>query len=410
MCPLRIVTLGCRLNVYESEIMKALAESVVPENTIIVHTCSITAEAERQSRQTIRSLRKKNPDAYIIVAGCAVQANPRAFAAMPEVDRVLDNKQKMRAEQFCPHDHEQRTEENKRQEELPRPAFEGRAKAFIRVQTGCNHYCSYCIVPSLRGKSQSDVPSIILDQIRHVLDRGCKEVVLTGVDIASYSHSDVSSLAGLVRHILAEVPQLERLGISSLDPANFSDELVSCFSDTKRLLPHVHLSIQSGDDEVLSRMRRRHTRQDVIALCNNLRRTCPHMTFGADFIVGFPGETDAQFQNTLDLVSTCGITFLHVFPFSPRPNTLASQWPRLSKDVVRLRTQTLRDLGASLCRDFFEQQIGKETFVLVETQKGEGHSEAFAPVVLSRPFSPGTIVRGFVSGHTDTHLIVTPCE
>jgi len=387
----RVVTFGCRLNTYESEVMKAHAEKAGLENAIVFNTCAVTSEAVRQARQAIRKARRENPDARIIVTGCAAQVNPGEFAGMPEVNLVLGNAEKMKAENW---------HAGLGAETGPRiivndimsvretaghlvQGFEGRARAFVQVQNGCDHRCTFCIIPYGRGPSRSVPAGEIVDQIRLLVGNGYREIVLTGVDMTSYG-SDLPgqpSLGNLARRILRLVPELERLRLSSIDSIEADDELMRLIAEEERLMPHLHLSLQAGDNMILKRMKRRHSREDSIRFCEEARRLRPDIVFGADFIAGFPTETDAMFENTLRLVDECGLTWLHVFPFSPRPGTPAARMPQLERGIVKARAELLRARGAERVAAHLDAGLGLTRPVLMETET-LGRTHQFTPVRL----------------------------
>lgn len=341
-----VVTLGCRINSYESEVLKEKLAGL--DNLIIINTCAVTGEAERQCRQTIRKLRKQNPDARIIVTGCAAQIAPQKFAAMPEVDLVLGNKEKTEISKYLEMPLTEKTIvgdifDYDSYDRYLITGFEGRHRAFVQIQQGCNHRCTYCIVPYARGNNRSVAEADIISQIRELLNQGFKEICLTGVDACSYQ----PSFSGLVRHILEQIPELPSLQFGSLDPAALDTEFIELVKNYPNILPHFHLSVQSGDNMILKRMKRRHSREDVINLCHNIRAVRPEATFGSDFICGFPTETDEQFQNTVKLVHEAGITRLHVFPYSERSGTPAALMPQVPVDIRRERAKILREQGES---------------------------------------------------------------
>lgn len=340
----QIVTLGCRINSYESEVLKEKLSCL--DNLIIVNTCAVTGEAERQCRQTIRKLRRENPDARIVVTGCAAQVAPQKFAEMPEVDLVLGNREKAEIEKYISAPLEEKTIVGDifnydSYDKYLITGFEGRQRAFVQIQQGCNHRCTYCIVPYARGNNRSVAEDEILRQIRELLEQGFEEICLTGVDACSYQ----PSFSGLVRKILETFPHLPSLQFGSLDPAALDDDFIELVKKYANIHPHVHFSIQSGDNMILKRMKRRHTREDVINLCAKIRAVRPDATFGSDFICGFPTETDEQFQNTVNLVREAGITRLHVFPYSERSGTPAALMPQVPVEVRRERARILREQG-----------------------------------------------------------------
>lgn len=342
-----VITLGCRINSYESEVFKEKLSEL--DNVIIVNTCAVTGEAERQCRQTIRKLRKSNPAARIIVTGCAAQVNPKKFAAMPEVDLVLGNKEKAEIEKYIKGDITEKSIVGDifKYEDYDRyliTGFEGRQRAFVQVQQGCDHRCTYCIVPYARGNNRSVAQEDIITQIRELLAQGFEEICLTGVDACSYQ----PSFSGLVKHILEQIPELPSLQFGSLDPAAVDDEFIALIGKYKNIHPHFHLSIQSGDNMILKRMRRRHTHEDVIRLCTKIRTLRPEATFGSDFICGFPTETDENFANTCKLVDEAGISKLHVFPYSERPGTPAALMPQVPVETRKERARILREKGEAV--------------------------------------------------------------
>jgi threonylcarbamoyladenosine tRNA methylthiotransferase MtaB len=400
--PTEIVTFGCRLNTYESEVMKDHAEKAGLEGAIVFNTCAVTAEAVRQARQAIRKARREHPDARIIVTGCAAQVAPQNFAAMPEVDLVLGNAEKMKAESWQPalalHTNERiRVNDIMSVRETAGhlvQGLEGRARAFVQVQNGCDHRCTFCIIPYARGNSRSVTAGEIVTQVRTLVENGYREVVLTGVDITSYG-SDFPgrpSLGNLARRILKLVPELQRLRLSSIDSIEVDDELMRLIAEEERLMPHLHLSLQSGDDMILKRMKRRHLRADSIRFCQEARRLRPDIVFGADFIAGFPTETDEMFENTVRLVDECGLTWLHVFPFSPRPGTPAARMPQVDRGLIKRRAERLRLKGVERVGRHLDQWLGQTCPVLMETEN-LGRTHQFTPVRTSDARAhPGEIV------------------
>src|SRR3984885_8778820 len=358
-----VVTFGCRLNAAESEVIRREAERAGFSDTIVVNTCAVTAEAVRQARQTIRALRRDRPQAKIVVTGCAAQTEPETFAAMAEADRVLGNAEKLSAAGWA------QARAAFGVADAPKALvndimavketaahlvenFAGRTRAFVQVQNGCDHRCTFCIIPYGRGNSRSVPMGAVVEDARRLAAGGYREIVLTGVDITSYGGDlpGAPKLGTLVKQILKHVPELKRLRLSSIDSVEADRDLLDALASEPRLMPHLHLSLQSGDDLILKRMKRRHTRHDAIAFCDTVRRLRPDTVFGADLLAGFPTETDGMFQNTLDLVEECGLTHLHVFPFSPRPDTPAARMPQLPRDVVKERARRLRERGALALR------------------------------------------------------------
>lgn len=393
-----IVTFGCRLNAYESEVIRGHETLAGRDNVVVVNTCAVTTEAERQARQAIRKLRRERPEAEIVVTGCAAQISPDAWAGMPEVSRVIGNREKLEPAAFLLGRNEPVLVDDIM--EVRETAghliegFDGRARAFLQVQNGCDHRCTFCIIPYGRGNSRSAPIGQVVDEARKLIAQGVKEIVLTGVDITSYGPDlpGRPTLGQLCRRLLASVPQLERLRLSSIDPAEVDDDLWRLIADEPRLMPHLHLSVQAGDDMILKRMKRRHSRSDVIRLTERARGLRPDMVFGADLIAGFPTETDEMFRNTLDLVTEAGLTWLHVFPYSERPGTPAVKMPAVEKTVRKERAAILRDAGAMAANIHLSRQIGEPVEVLVE-RDSRGHSPHFATVKLNRTAEPGTLVR-----------------
>ncbi|PPR20722.1 MAG: Threonylcarbamoyladenosine tRNA methylthiotransferase MtaB [Alphaproteobacteria bacterium MarineAlpha10_Bin3] len=404
-----IVTFGCRLNAFESQVIRDHAASL--DNAIIFNTCAVTAEAERQARQAIRRARRARPDAQIIVTGCAAQANTAAFAAMPEVDRVLGNSEKLRADSYKDGARIQVGDIMQAREIAGHliEGFEGRARAFVQVQQGCDHRCTFCIIPFGRGNSRSVPVGDIVAQTRRLVENGYREIVLTGVDITSYGANlpGRPGLGQMARRLLKLVPELPRLRISSIDCIEIDADLMNLIADEPRLMPHLHLSLQSGDDMILKRMKRRHGRADAIAVCRAIRNARPDIVLGADLIAGFPTETDANFQRSLDLIGECGLTWLHVFPYSPRPGTPAARMPAVPKSLRRERAKRLRDAGAAAVEAFLDARIGRDADVLVESD-GIGRTEHYAPIRADHGLTEGAIARLRVTGRSGGILTGRP--
>jgi len=396
-----VVTFGCRLNIVESEIIRRVAAD---HDAVVVNTCAVTAEAVRQARQAIRRLGRERSDRRIVVTGCAVQSSPAMFAAMPEVDRVLGNEEKLDAAAW---------------RDGPRvavgdimaaramkahrvDALDGHTRAFVQVQNGCDHRCTFCIIPFGRGNSRSLPVADVLAQVRGLVDRGYREVVLTGVDITSYADGALR-LGALVKRILHEIPGLARLRLSSIDSVEVDDDLLDAIATEARLMPHLHLSLQHGDDLILKRMKRRHSRAQVV-FCDTVRRLRPDVAFGADIIAGFPTETEDMFRRSLELVEDCGLTQLHVFPFSARPGTPAARMPFVDRAVVRERARQLREKGAAALIRHLAAQIGAERRVLTE-RGGIGRTEQFTPVRLAAPSAPGLLLDLAIAGHDGRQLL-----
>lgn len=394
--PVQIVTFGCRLNAYESAAMQEM--SGLPDNIVIVNTCAVTGEAERQCRQAIRKLRREHPDAYLVVTGCAAQVHPEVYAQMPEVDRVLGNREKLNAENFNPEkpDVLAADPDTSVDFEPPEPVFfDGRCRAFIQIQQGCDNHCTFCVVPQARGKSVYLPAQKILNHARKLVDQGYAEIGLTGVDITDYP-----DFAKLVE-ALTKISGLQRLRLGSLDPACVHDDLISLFARSDILQPHVHLSAQSGDNMILKRMARRHTREDILTLCRKLRAARPDIVFGADFITGFPTETEAMFHNTLDLAETAGLTHLHVFPYSVRPGTPAAKMPQVPVPARKERAKMLREAGERLLFKYMEGRIGQTAVVLYETDQ-KGLCEHYLNVHVAGSFKAGDFIPVRLTGIMQT--------
>ncbi|MBP6011555.1 MAG: tRNA (N(6)-L-threonylcarbamoyladenosine(37)-C(2))-methylthiotransferase MtaB [Alphaproteobacteria bacterium] len=397
-----VLTLGCRLNAYESEVIRDKARAAGLDNAVIVNTCAVTAEAVRQARQEIRKARKANPTARVIVTGCAAQTEPQTFAAMPEVDQVLGNADKLEAHAYAFDAVRERVQVNdimavRETASHLIAGFDGRARAFVQVQNGCDHRCTFCIIPYGRGPSRSVGVGEVVQQIRLLVEQGINEVVLTGVDITAYGADlpGAPRLGSLVEKILTLVPGLARLRLSSLDVAECDERLMELFVSEVRLMPHLHLSLQAGHDMILKRMKRRHTTAQAVAFCDAIRARRRDVVFGADFIAGFPTETDEMFEATLEHARACGLTYLHVFPFSARERTPAARMPQLPGNIVKARAARLRALGAEAVSRHLASLAGLDMEVLVE--KGDlGRSPTFAPVKLQRGYAGGSLVRARV--------------
>ena len=396
----RIITLGCRLNAYESEVMRAHAGAAGLDDAVIVNTCAVTAEAVRQAAQAIRKVRRESPAARIIVTGCAAQIEPQRFAGMPEVDAVLGNAEKIKPETFrglsladSPRVQVDDIMSVRETAHAMIAGFGSRARAYVEVQNGCDHRCTFCIIPYGRGPSRSVPAGEVVAQVRRLVEAGYPEVVLTGVDITSYGADlpGAMTLGRLVRHILRRVPELKRLRLSSIDQVEADTHLLDAIAEEARLMPHLHLSLQSGDDMILKRMKRRHARADAVRFCNQARRLRPDMVFGADFIAGFPTETEAMFQGSLDLVEECGLTYLHVFPFSPRAGTPAARMPQVSGRETKARARRLRERGERALVAYLHTEVGREVELLME-RKGLGRTPGFAEVALDGPAEVRSLV------------------
>jgi threonylcarbamoyladenosine tRNA methylthiotransferase MtaB len=417
MSEARIVTFGCRLNVYESEVMRAKIDESGLKDAIVFNTCAVTAEATRQARQAIRKARRDNPHARIIVTGCAAQIDPQSFAQMSEVDLVLGNEEKLKAESFVDAfglGGEERVRVNdimsvRETASHMLDGFSERTRAFVQIQNGCDHRCTFCVIPFGRGNSRSVPAGEAVEQVRRLVANGYGELVLSGVDITSWGNDlpGKPKLGNLVRRMLKLVPELKRLRLSSIDSIEADEELVQAFAEEERLMPHVHLSLQSGDDMILKRMKRRHSRRDSITFCERLRALRPDITFGADIIAGFPTETEAMFDNSLRLADECDLTYLHVFPFSARPGTPAARMPQLEKTLIKERAGRLRAKGERRLHDFLAREVGAKRSVLVETEE-RGRTEHYAPVRFAQTMRPGAIITATVTRHGPGHLEVRP--
>ncbi|MCC6918531.1 MAG: tRNA (N(6)-L-threonylcarbamoyladenosine(37)-C(2))-methylthiotransferase MtaB [Alphaproteobacteria bacterium] len=396
--PVEIVTFGCRLNAYESEAMKGRAAEAGLGDAVIVNTCAVTNEAVRQARQTIRKLKREAPERAIIVTGCAAQTEPGTFADMPEVARVIGNAEKMTVSAYAFDAAHERVRVNDIFELKETGAhlidgFGDRARAFVQVQNGCDHRCTFCIIPYGRGNSRSVPMGDVVEQVRRLARNGTAEVVLTGVDITSFGADlpGTPKLGDLVQKILKLVPELKRLRLSSLDAVEADPALLRAIAEEERLMPHLHVSLQAGDDMILKRMKRRHSRADAIRFCAELRRLRPDVAFGADLIAGFPTETDAMFANTLDLVDECGLAYLHVFPFSPRKGTPAARMPQLGAGIAKARAAELRAAGDAALARHLKRHEGTMQDVLIE-KPGFGRLKDFSPVAFTGPGGAGDIV------------------
>lgn len=421
--PVEVVSFGCRLNALDSASAKAMAGAAGLENAVIVNTCAVTAEAVKQARQTIRRLKREAPTRRIIVTGCAAQTEPGRFAAMGEVDRVLGNAEKtapeawratraaldfglgseakivvgdiMAVRETAPH-----------LLDGPADTIEGHTRAFVQVQDGCDHRCTFCVIPYGRGNSRSVPMGAVVARVRELVEQGTREIVLTGVDLTSYGAGlpGAPRLGTLVRTLLRHVPDLPRLRLSSLDSVEVDDELMRALAEEERLMPHLHLSLQAGDDLILKRMKRRHSRQDAIGFCRALRQARPDVVFGADLIAGFPTESETAFRASLDLVDSCGLTHLHVFPFSPRPGTPAARMPAVYPALVKERARRLREKGAQALLRHLAAEVGARREVLAE-RGGLARTKSFTPVRLASALAPGTLTQIRIAGHDGVRLI-----
>lgn len=415
---LKLSTLGCRLNAYETEAMRELATSSGLKDTVIINTCAVTAEAVRKSKQEVRKLRKENPNAKMIVTGCAAQIDPNNFANMAEVDFVIGNSEKMIKEtwsQFS-ENNDFGTEKIKVDDIMSVnetaghliDGFGSRSRAYVQVQNGCDHRCTFCIIPFGRGNSRSVPAGVIVDQTKRLVDKGFNEVVLTGVDLTSWGADLPNSpkLGDLIMQILKLVPDLSRLRISSIDSIEVDENLMQAIATEKRLMPHLHLSLQHGDDLILKRMKRRHSRNDAIKFCEEARKVRPEITFGADIIAGFPTESDEHFENSVNLIKDCGLTWLHIFPYSPREGTPAARMPQVNGNQIKRRAAVLRGLGAKQIQSHLSSQLGKDHRILMENSF-MGRTEQFTEVKFDKEQVEGSIVLGKITNANEKQLFAT---
>jgi len=415
MSDIGIITFGCRLNAYESEVMLEHANAAGLRDAVIVNTCAVTAEAVRQARQAIRKARRERPNAKIVVTGCAAQIDPSRFAAMDEVDHVIGNQEKMECQTFAglAGGATERVVVNDIMsvKETAGHLIEGfgsRARAYVQIQNGCDHRCTFCIIPFGRGPSRSVPAGEVVAQVRRLIEKGYAEVVLTGVDITAYG-ADLPgemTLGKLVRKVLNLVPELPRLRLSSIDSVEADPTLLAAIAEEERLMPHLHLSLQSGDDLTLKRMKRRHARADSVRFCEAMRSVRPDMVFGADLIAGFPTETETMFRNSLSLVDECGLTFLHVFPFSAREGTPAARMPQVNGRTIARRASELRDKGVAALKSHLAAAKGCRIQVLMESPD-HGRSIDFTPVRLDAHTDAGALVDAVVAGDDGSALLAT---
>jgi threonylcarbamoyladenosine tRNA methylthiotransferase MtaB len=407
-----VVTFGCRLNAYESEGIRQRAAADGLADAVVFNTCAVTGEAVRQARQAIRKARRERPGARLIVTGCAAQIDPAAFAAMPEVDLVLGNAEKSAPGALLESTARIRVNDIMSVTETAGHLAGGlqeRARAYVEVQNGCDHRCTFCIIPYGRGNSRSVPAGTIVDQVRNLAAAGYAEVVLTGVDLTSWGADlpGAPTLGQLVSRILKLVPELPRLRLSSIDAAEIDADLMRCLAEEERLMPYLHLSLQAGDDMILKRMKRRHLRADALGLIAAVRAVRPDTAFGADLIAGFPTETDEAFENTLSLVEEAGLSFLHVFPYSPRPGTPAARMPAVPRPVVKARAARLRAAGDTALARHLDRQIGRRVRALVE-KPGTARAEDFTEIAYTGDAAPGSVITGVVASHDGRRAILEP--
>lgn len=411
----QVITLGCRLNTYESQVIQDLASQAGIANTVFINTCAVTSEAERQARQTIRKMYRANPDVKIVVTGCSAQINPAQYQQMPEVSKVIGNEEKMQLNTYMNLHGADKVVVSDIMEVKETAAhlvsgFDGKARAFVQVQNGCDHRCTFCTIPYGRGNSRSVAIGEIVAQIRNLLENSYQEIVFTGVDITAYG-ADLPgqpSLGQMIRRVLALVPELKRLRLSSLDPVEIDEDLWRLIGDEPKLMPHLHLSLQAGDNMILKRMKRRHLREDAIAFSNRAKTLRPDVVFGADLIAGFPTETDEMFENSLRIVDECDLTYLHVFPYSPRPGTPAARMPQLPGGIIKERARQLREEGDMAQKRTFGRFIGQTLNVLVEESENDtikGKTDHFAPIQIPGSASISSVISVKIVQNTNQHLI-----
>ena len=408
-----IKTYGCRLNFYESEVIRKYAKDNNLQNHIFINSCAVTNKTIADLKNEIRKVKKENQQSQVVLTGCAAQLHKKDFEVMSEVDSIIGNKEKLESSTY------KTIRESNKPVNLVGDIFENeqaispiiskvknRIRGFVQIQNGCDHRCTFCIIPYGRGNSRSVDPKNIIKQIKLLLEKNYKEIVLTGVDLTSYG-SDFEnkiSLSKLVKTILNRLPQLNRLRLSSLDIAEIDDELINLYGSEKRLLPHIHLSLQAGDNMILKRMKRRHSREDAINAIERIRAVRPDIVFGADLIAGFPTETEEMFLNSVRLIDECNITFLHVFPFSPRDGTPAARMPQLDREIIKKRAKILRDIGERKITEHYDKLKNKEINLIVESQN-QGRSDTFAKVFLDDNFEAGKIIKMLVTGKRQEGLI-----
>ena len=401
-----IFTFGCRLNSYESEIIEQNLIENGLKDIAVYNSCAVTEEAIRQVKYSIRKKRRDEPNTKIVVTGCAAQIEPQSFLEMEEVDKVLGNSEKREISSHLLRNNNNLVSDimiNEDPLNSLRNGYKSKTRAFVEIQNGCNHRCTFCVIPFGRGNLRSKSKEQIIKEINNLINEGHKEIILTGVDIASWNmeNKKEASLGILIEYILSEAPRLERLRLSSMDVIGFDEKLIDLIANNKRILPHIHLSLQSGDNLILKRMKRRHLREDAIDLCDQLKQKRPEISFGADLIVGFPTETEEMFQNTLDIIEECQLDWIHAFPFSPRPGTPAAKMPQNDNKLIKLRSKILRDVAKQRKIKHLENLVGKNIEVFVE-KDNKGHSNQFAPIKL--------IEKEIKSGQTITALIKSSDE
>ena len=406
----KVITFGCRLNIYESEVIKNALKASKAQNVVVFNTCSVTKEAERQAQQSIRKIRRENPNVKIFVTGCAAQINPEKYSSMKEVDVVLGNEEKLIAESYLHQEKKVLVNDIMSIKETAShlvSSFDGKSRAFIQIQNGCNHRCTFCIIPYGRGNSRSITIGQIVDQVKILIAQGYNEIVFTGVDISDYGKDlpGKPSLAQMIKRLFNLVPELKRLRLSSIDIAEIDEELKGLIMHDSRIMPHIHISLQAGDNMILKRMKRRHSREQVIEFCQEVRKSRPEISFGADIIAGFPTESEEMFRNSLDLIHEAGLHLLHVFPYSEREGTPAAKIPnQVPKNVRKIRSKILREAGEAQLEEFSKSNIGRRSSIIVE-DNGYGRTDNFLKVKLDKEYVSGKVYNVIISGYVNNELI-----
>ena len=407
-----VKTYGCRLNFYESEVIRKFAKKQNISNSTFINGCAVTNKTIADLKSEIRKIKREKPDRKIVLTGCAAQIHQEEFSKMSEIDAIIGNKEKLEEKTYerlrTANDKVNEVGDILQESQAIAPIIdkvEQRIRGFVQIQNGCDHRCTFCIIPYGRGNSRSVKPNNVVEQIKNLLEKNYKEVVLTGVDLTSYGHDfeDKKTITDLVKLIFSEVPNLKRLRLSSLDIAEIDDDLTNLIGTEKRILPHIHLSLQAGDNMILKRMKRRHLREDAINKINKIRSVRPDVVFGADLIAGFPTETEEMFNNTIKLVEECNISFLHVFPFSPREGTPASRMPQLNREIIKKRAKILRELGNEQILKYYNKLENTEINLIVESES-RGRSDGFAKVNLNRDYGNGNLIKMLVTGSDSSGL------
>lgn len=407
-----VKTYGCRLNFYESEVIRKFAKKQNISNSTFINGCAVTNKTIADLKSEIRKIKREKPDRKIVLTGCAAQIHQEEFSKMSEIDAIIGNKEKLEEKTYerlrTANDKVNEVGDILQESQAIAPIIdkvEQRIRGFVQIQNGCDHRCTFCIIPYGRGNSRSVKPNNVVKQIKNLLEKNYKEVVLTGVDLTSYGHDfeDKKTITDLVKLIFSEVPNLKRLRLSSLDIAEIDDDLTNLIGTEKRILPHIHLSLQAGDNMILKRMKRRHLREDAINKINKIRSVRPDVVFGADLIAGFPTETEEMFNNTIKLVEECNISFLHVFPFSPREGTPASRMPQLNREIIKKRAKILRELGNKQILKYYNKLENTEINLIVESES-RGRSDGFAKVNLNQDYGNGNLIKMLVTGSDSSGL------